>query len=77
MYKFLLISHQRNGNYLLKSGFLQERWCIFAGRVGVVGEGLKRRIQNLVKLKKLSFFAKIINGFQLITIFAKESILDI
>ena len=37
---------------------------------------IQRRIPNLVKRLRLSFFAEIINDIQLLTIFAKSSILD-
>ena len=37
----------------------------------------QRRIHNTVKHLKMEHFAKIINGFQPFTIFAKRSILDV
>ena len=37
----------------------------------------QRRIQNPVKHLKWSVLQKIVNGFQLLTIFAKHSILDV
>ena len=41
------------------------------------GITLQRRNQNLGQTSKISFFAKIVNDFQSLTIFIKNSILDV
>ena len=43
----------------------------------VVQKNMKRRIQNIAKHLKWPFFAKIVNGFQPVTVFSKLSILYI
>ena len=70
-YVILTLSWQEPRLHDFKSqGFSFSLYCTFSGC-------LQRRVQNLVEHLRWRFFTKILNGFKLLTFFAKSSIADV